>query len=85
MPIQIRDYEPTDETSWLRCRALSFLSTCYHDDVWTKRPTRPAVQLVAMHDEMVVGVLDIEDEADLRSRFSRVYVCRRFSQAVTAR
>lgn len=62
MPVTIRRYEPTDEQSWLRCRALSFLSTCYYDDVWTQRPESPVVQLVATHGNDVVGVLDIEIE-----------------------
>lgn len=65
MPIEIRIYDPTDESSWLRCRALSFLSTCYYDDVWTKRPETPAVQLVAAHDGTIVGILDVEVEREL--------------------
>ena len=65
MSFTIRSYEPTDETSWLRCRALSFLSTCYYDDVWTQRPASPAVQLVARCGDTVVGILDVEIEDDL--------------------
>ncbi|MGP5076992.1 GNAT family N-acetyltransferase [Brachybacterium alimentarium] len=65
MSFTIRSYEPTDETSWLRCRALSFLSTCYYDDVWTQRPASPAVQLVARCGDAVVGILDVEIEDDL--------------------
>lgn len=61
----IRTYEPPDEQSWLRCRTLSFLSTCYYDDVWTERPESPAVQLVAVDRDTVVGVFDVEIEADL--------------------
>lgn len=60
MTVDIRPYEPTDEHSWLRCRALSFLDTCYYDDVWTKRPATPVVQLVAVHGGTVVGILDVE-------------------------
>lgn len=29
----IRDFQPSDETAWLRCRVLSFLETDYYDDV----------------------------------------------------
>lgn len=65
MSVRIREYQPTDEESWLRCRTLSFLGTCYYDDVWTSRPTSPAVQLVATRDATVVGVLDIEIEDEL--------------------
>ncbi|MGP9539208.1 hypothetical protein ACT3SP_14435 [Brachybacterium sp. AOP43-C2-M15] len=46
MPVTIRSYAADDEDSWLRCRALPFLGTCYDDDLWTNRPTSPAVQLV---------------------------------------
>lgn len=65
MTVEIRTYEPTDERSWLRCRALSFLDTCYYDDVWTERPATPAVQLVAVHGSTVVGILDVEVEQEL--------------------
>lgn len=65
MSVQIRPYAAADEDSWLRCRALSFLGTCYYDDVRTNRPTSPAVQLVATLDETVVGVLDIEIAGEL--------------------
>lgn len=60
MTFEIRAYEPTDERSWLRCRALSFLDTCYYDDVWTKRPATSVVQLVAVYGSTVVGILDVE-------------------------
>lgn len=56
---EIRNYEPTDEQSWLRCRVLSFLHTCYYDDVWTSRPTDSQIQLVAVEGGTVVGILDI--------------------------
>lgn len=65
MSITLRAYQPADEQSWLRCRLLSFLGTCYYDDVLTRRPKSPAVQLVALHEEVVVGVLDIEIEEQL--------------------
>ena len=28
----VRDYRPSDETGWLRCRVLAFLDTCYYDE-----------------------------------------------------
>src|SRR5699024_10568545 len=65
MPFTIRRYAPTDETDWLRCRALSFLATCYYDDVWTTRPSSPAVQLVATDARTVIGILDVEIDGDL--------------------
>lgn len=65
MPFTLRNYEPADETSWLRCRALSFLTSCYYDDVWTRRPDDPVVQIVATEGDTVVGILDIEIEGNL--------------------
>ncbi|GAA1375899.1 GNAT family N-acetyltransferase [Luteococcus sanguinis] len=61
---EIRNYETPDEKSWLRCRVLAFLDTCYYDDVWTKRPTDSQIQLVAAEGADVVGILDvcIQDE-----------------------
>lgn len=65
MSIIIRAYEPADEASWLRCRVLSFLHTCYFDDVWQARPPEPAVQLVASNGGEVVGILDVEIDGSL--------------------
>lgn len=56
---EIRNYEPSDERSWLRCRVLAFLDTNYHDDVWTTRPTDSQVQLVAVDRGAVVGICDL--------------------------
>lgn len=71
MGFTIRDYRDTDEPSWLRCRALSFLGSSYYDDVKTERtPFDSAIRLVAVHpkpqgmttpaDEEVIGILDVE-------------------------
>jgi GNAT superfamily N-acetyltransferase len=59
---QVRDYGLGDEQGWLRCRALSFLGTAYFDDVRTARPAcpPPGFGLVAVEDDTVVGVLDVE-------------------------
>lgn len=56
--VAVRDYEPADETSWLRCRVLGFLATSYHDDVWQAR-RRTDLELVATDGGVVVGVLDV--------------------------
>lgn len=61
--VDIRPYRAADAEGWLTCRALSFLSTQYYDDV---KPTRPflsdgAVELVAATSGgQIVGILDIE-------------------------
>jgi N-acetylglutamate synthase-like GNAT family acetyltransferase len=58
--VHVRDYEPADEQSWLRCRALSFLGTAYFDDVMTVKKSMPSgAELVAVDSGMVVGVLDL--------------------------
>lgn len=60
----VRSYHPSDQASWLRCRALSFLSTQNYDNVRPRRTilTQPAIALVAVvpDDGTVIGVLDIE-------------------------
>ncbi|MGC4937440.1 GNAT family N-acetyltransferase [Kribbella sp. DT2] len=53
----IRNYQPTDEQSWLRCRVLGFLDTAYFDDVATRKPP-PDLELVAASDGQIVGLLD---------------------------
>ena len=61
IPSEIREYRPADESSWLRCRALSFLYTSYFDDVLITKPTYdvPSIELVASNAGQVVGVLDV--------------------------
>jgi len=66
---QIRDYRPADEQSWLRCRVLAFLNTCYYDAV---EPVKPVVkdvddtiELVAVADDIVVGILDVALRGEL--------------------
>ncbi|MGW5364623.1 GNAT family N-acetyltransferase [Actinopolymorpha pittospori] len=58
---QIRPYQHSDATSWLRCRLLSFFSTTYYDDVAVEPPgyVGPAIQRVAVVDEAVVGLMDV--------------------------
>ena len=58
----IRAYRSSDESSWLRCRLLGFFDTAYFDDVLIARTTfaNPAVELVAVEGDEVVGVIDVE-------------------------
>ncbi|KUG51500.1 hypothetical protein AVL62_09175 [Serinicoccus chungangensis] len=72
MGFTLRDYAERDEASWLRCRALSFLGSSYHDDVLRRRTVfaGDSVQLVAVAPkpegmttpgpDEVVGILDVE-------------------------
>lgn len=60
----IRDYKSTDETGWVQCRVLAFLDTAYFDNVLTKKEQYEnlTVELVAIENNQVVGLIDIECE-----------------------
>ena len=62
----IRDYRALDEPGWLQCRLLSFFGTDYYDDVKiAKTALAPEhIELVAERDGTIVGLIDIEIEAD---------------------
>jgi len=64
--MRIRLYEPDDEVGWVRCRTLSFLDTAYFDNVLNKKEKyqNPAIELVAIQDGQVIGLLDIEYERE---------------------
>jgi ribosomal protein S18 acetylase RimI-like enzyme len=59
---EIRDYRDADAASWLQCRLLSFFGTEYYDDVVVDRPRfeNPAHRLVAVENDTVVGLMDVE-------------------------
>jgi hypothetical protein len=59
---EIRDYRDADAASWLQCRLLSFFGTEYYDDVVVERPvfSNPAHRLVAVENDTVVGLMDVE-------------------------
>ena len=61
---QIRRYEDSDEQGWVRCRVLGFLDSAFFDDVRREKEhyDGPAVELVAVADGLVVGLLDLELE-----------------------
>jgi ribosomal protein S18 acetylase RimI-like enzyme len=62
----IRNYAPQDEQGWLRCRVLSFLNTAYYDNVLKEKEVyeNPSIELVAIMDDQVVGLIDIEYELE---------------------
>ena len=62
--MEIRQYQPTDEQGWLRCRVLAFLDTAYSDNVLQEKEhyENPSIELVAVENEEIVGLLDIEYE-----------------------
>ncbi|MEU4743830.1 GNAT family N-acetyltransferase [Actinosynnema sp. NPDC023658] len=63
----VRDYVVGDESSWLRCRVLSFLGTAYYDSVVAAKPRVPGVELVAVDGEVVVGIVDVAVDGALAS------------------
>ncbi|WP_100011247.1 GNAT family N-acetyltransferase [Lentibacillus sediminis] len=62
--MEIREYQASDERGWVRCRTLSFLDTAYFDNVLPKKETyeHEAIELVAIIDQQVVGLIDVECE-----------------------
>src|SRR6188472_575241 len=62
----VRPYEPADEVGWLRCRVLAFLGSAFFDDVRTAKEhyESPAIELVAEGDGEIVGLLDLELDAE---------------------
>ncbi|MGG0761707.1 GNAT family N-acetyltransferase [Bacillus paramycoides] len=73
MDIKIRAYKKDDEIGWVRCRALSFLDTAYYDNVFREKEKyeNPAIELVAVHEDQIVGLIDIEYELEERTVCSR--------------
>ena len=67
--MEIRHYNPKDEMGWLRCRVLAFLDTAYFDNVLNKKEEyqNPAIELVALHNNQIVGLLDIEHDTEERA------------------
>lgn len=62
----IRPYQPTDEVQWLRCRVLAFLDTAYFDNVLREkeRYANPAIEMVAEANQHIIGLIDVECEAE---------------------
>jgi len=69
----IREYRSEDEIGWVRCRVLSFLNTAYFDNVLKEkeRYINPAIELVAIEEGKVVGLIDVEYEVKERTVCSR--------------
>ena len=61
---EVRPYEDADEEGWVRCRVLGFLDSAFFDDVRREKEhyLGPAIELVAVADGLVVGLLDLELE-----------------------
>lgn len=62
--MEIRCYKDEDERGWVICRTLSFLDTAYFDNVLKEKESyeNPSIELVAIIDNQIVGLVDIEYE-----------------------
>ncbi|KYD06639.1 hypothetical protein B4102_3024 [Heyndrickxia sporothermodurans] len=71
--MDIRAYNQEDEMEWVHCRVLSFLDTAYYDNVLREKEkyVNPAIELVAVEDHQVIGLIDIEYEVEERTVCSR--------------
>lgn len=71
--MKIIKYEPRYEEGWLRCRVLAYLHTSMYEDVKTEKPQfpgRPTIELIALEDDMVVGILDmVLDTEEIQTSF----------------
>lgn len=67
--MEIRAYRPEDEIGWVRCRVLAFLDSAYYDNVLTAKEhyENQAIELIAIMDQTVVGLIDVEYENEERS------------------
>ncbi|MEK4969998.1 GNAT family N-acetyltransferase [Cytobacillus sp. FSL R7-0696] len=67
--MEIRAYRPEDEIGWVRCRVLAFLDSAYYDNVLTAKEhyENQAIELIAITDQTVVGLIDVEYENEERS------------------
>jgi ribosomal protein S18 acetylase RimI-like enzyme len=64
LSFEIRNYVDADEQDWVRCRVLGFLDSAFFDDVRREKEhyDGPAIELVAVADDQIVGLLDLELE-----------------------
>ena len=65
--VTIRKYNPReDEQSWVRCRVLSLLDTPCYDQVLRHKQSyqNPSIELVAVSQGTVIGILDLELDGD---------------------
>lgn len=63
--MKIQTYDSTYERSWVYTKALSYLFSPFFDDMsrskdeFTEEPYQDSVELIAVEDDQVVGLLDI--------------------------
>ncbi len=63
--MKIQTYDSTYERSWVYTKALSYLFSPFFDDMsrskdeFTEEPYQDSIELIAVEDDQVVGLLDI--------------------------
>ena len=79
--IDITDYEVAYEDSWVRCKALSYLHSQFHDQMSRNKDRyslvedgyNEVIELIALDGQKVVGLIDVGVYSEERSRHD-VYV-----------
>ncbi|MFW9903860.1 MAG: GNAT family N-acetyltransferase [Candidatus Thorarchaeota archaeon] len=64
--VEIRNYTPSDEYKWIKCQHYSYLESPYYDVLLKVKPRyeNPAIELIGVENDKIVGILDIEIEQD---------------------
>ncbi|MFX1507535.1 MAG: GNAT family N-acetyltransferase [Promethearchaeota archaeon] len=64
--VEIRNYNPLDEDNWIKCQLYSYLESPYYDVLNKVKPRyeNPAIELVGVENDRIVGILDIEIEQE---------------------
>lgn len=62
--IEIRKYVASDESNWVKCHFVSYYNSLYLDELHKIKPRyeNPAIELVGLVDNAIIGILDIEVE-----------------------
>lgn len=62
----IRQFAHSDEDNWIECQLHSYLHSPYYDVLNKVRPRyeNPAIELVGIENDKIVGILDIEIEQE---------------------
>lgn len=63
---KIRQYNPSDEESWIKCHLFSYYDSIYFDEPVKVKPRyeTPSIELVGIQNDEIVGILDVEIELE---------------------
>ncbi|MFX0084866.1 MAG: GNAT family N-acetyltransferase [Candidatus Hodarchaeota archaeon] len=66
MEVKIRYYCLSDEENWLDCHKNSYYESFFFDELLKIKPRyeTPSIELVALYNDKIVGILDIEIEEE---------------------